>query len=407
MKQRVSSPSRLMYVDTYFAPLPGGSEVLMANLLASYPGEVFAAVQQHNKLSEDPTFRPPCPVDRMWVPWEAVSCTLFSPYRHKRVSMWAYRRFLRREVHRRRPTVMMAAVTSWSVFVAAYQVAKQAGLPFYAHMHDLWQENWAPGSDVYALADRWEKAILTQSRRVLCMTDVQAEFYREKYGLECQLLPHTVPPATLAAAPEAMVAPSLPKPTVLVVTGLNYVMNEDAMRAFAKASELLPQDVEVLILSRTNRDVWVAANATSPRITIRSASREEVASLVSACHVLVAPLSHKNCSREEVRTVLSTKLLDYFVSGRPILVFAPADSFHARSAREGRWGLVVDQDDPRAIADGIVKLLGDEKLCAELVAGALAEARRRDAGIYARRLYDWTLADSGCSAKSPADPMPR
>jgi glycosyltransferase involved in cell wall biosynthesis len=321
--------------------------------------------------------------------------------------MWAYRRFLRREVRWRRPTVIMAAVTSWGMFVPAFQVAKEAGLPFYAHMHDLWQENFSPGSDVRKIADQWEKTILTQSRRVLCMTDVQAEFYREKHGIECQLLPHSIPPATLAAAPKGLVPPTLSKPTVLVVTGLSHLMNIDAMAVFAKASELLPPGVDVLILSRSGRDSWVAANAASPRITIRSAPREEVAKLVSACHVLVAPLSHKNCSSEEVRTVLSTKLLDYFVSGRPILVFAPADSFHARSAREGRWGLVVDQDDPRAIAEGIVKLLGDEKLCAELVAGALGEARRRDAGIYARRLHEWTLADSGCSAKSPADPMPR
>ena len=355
-----------MVVDTFFAPLVGGSEVLLANLLSCYPGEVFAAVQQHNLSNEDPGFQPPCPVQRMWVPWERVSNRLFSRFRYKPVSMWAYRRFLRRQVRRHKPTVMMAAVTSWSMFVPAFQVAQEAGIPFYAHMHDLWQENWPAESEPYRLASQWEEVILTQSRRVLCMTSVQAEHYHVKYGIQCQLLPHTVPPAALAAAPGGITAPTLPQPTVLVVSGLNYAMNEDAMRALAKAAELLPEGVQVLALSRSGQAAWAAAGAASPRLAIRAASREEVAKLVSACHILVAPLSHKNCSLEEVRTVFSTKLLEYFVSGRPILVFAPADSFHARSAREGQWGLVVERDEPRAIAEGIRKLLADDALYAPI-----------------------------------------
>ena len=115
---------------------------------------------------------------------------------------------------------------------------------------------------------------------------------------------------------------------------------------------------------------------------------------MSACHVLIAPLSHKNGSADEVRTVFSTKLLEYLLAGRPILVFAPRDSFHAISARERGWGLVVDEDDPQALANGIVKLLTDQPLCERLVAGALAEAKRRDACEVGRQLHNWVLEDS-------------
>jgi hypothetical protein len=73
--------------------------------------------------------------------------------------------------------------------------------------------------------------------------------------------------------------------------------------------------------------------------------------LQSEAHVLVAPLSHKNCSIDEVRTVFSTKLLEYLIAGRPIVVFAPEDSYHAESARRGGWGgYVVSEDSPAALA---------------------------------------------------------
>ena len=37
---------------------------------------------------------------------------------------------------------------------------------------------------------------------------------------------------------------------------------------------------------------------------------------------------------DEVRTVFSTKLLEYLIAGRPIVVFAPHDSYHATSAQK-------------------------------------------------------------------------
>ena len=151
-------------------------------------------------------------------------------------------------------------------------------------------------------------------------------------------------------------------------------MNRDALAVLAQASELLPADVRLLFLTRASEAALAACGISSSRLSARCVPREEVAKALSAAHVLVAPLSHKNGGMDEVRTVFSTKLLEYLVSGRPILVFAPGDSFHAQSARTHGWGWVVDRDDPRALAAGICKLLDDESLAAGLVTAALAEA---------------------------------
>ena len=394
MTTDISPDSQLMVVDDAFAPSVGGSQILLANLLASYPGRAFAAVRRHLPQQEDPDFVPPCPVDRMWSPQNLLLYRVFFRLKYKPPCMWSYRRFLRREAARRWPAAIMAASPAVGMFLSAFQVARRAGIPFYAHMHDLWEENSAPGSDSQKLASRWEKIILTQARRVLCMTDVQADFYRKKYGISSQLLPHTIPPQSLDAAPKGMLQATLPERTVLFVGAVSTPMNLDSLRVLAKASELLPEDVRLLFLTRATKESLADDGIASSRLAARTVSREDVGRLVSACHVLVAPLSHKNGSAEEVRTVFSTKLLEYLLSGRPILVFAPRDSFHAISARQGGWGLVVDEDDPKALADGIVKLLTDEPLCRSLVAGALAEARRRNASTFGRQLHDWVLEDA-------------
>jgi glycosyltransferase involved in cell wall biosynthesis len=126
---------------------------------------------------------------------------------------------------------------------------------------------------------------------------------------------------------------------------------------------------------------------------VKYVSRAEVQRLQSEAHVLVAPLSHKNCSIDEVRTVFSTKLLEYLVAGRPIVVFAPEGSYHAESAGKNGWGYVVTEDSPAALAAAIERVITDENLAAALVRGALQEAWSRKAKHHAKRLQEWVLAD--------------
>jgi glycosyltransferase involved in cell wall biosynthesis len=104
---------------------------------------------------------------------------------------------------------------------------------------------------------------------------------------------------------------------------------------------------------------------------------EESRRLLREADVLFLPLSFKNCSADEVRTVFSTKTLDYLTSGVPILVYSPPDSYHSRSALEAGWGHVVQQEDTALLAGELQQLANDKTLRERTVGQALEEARRR------------------------------
>jgi glycosyltransferase involved in cell wall biosynthesis len=82
------------------------------------------------------------------------------------------------------------------------------------------------------------------------------------------------------------------------------------------------------------------------------------------------------------------------VSGRPILVFAPEDSYQAESARKNGWAYVVSDNSAASLAQAIEKIVTDQELAAKLVRGALQEAERRKAKVHAKRLHDWVVADA-------------
>jgi len=173
-------------------------------------------------------------------------------------------------------------------------------------------------------------------------------------------------------------------------------MNEDSLRVL-QGFGTPSADVRLLFLSNTTLERLGRQGIASSRLAVRSVPRQEVQRLLSACHVSVVPLSHKNGSANEVRTCFH-EIAGVHGVGSSDPGIRPRQFVPCRSACEHGWGLVVSQDDPQALADGILRLLSDETLAEQLVVGALAEARRRDARTCARQLYEWVLQDSSGGA---------
>jgi glycosyltransferase involved in cell wall biosynthesis len=385
----------LTVVASSFPPQVSGSTILLANLLSSYSGKLNAIVGYSRYSRSDPAFLAPCACRYLRLP------STF-PVLYDRLS----RRFpvavslsIRNSIHRALKEfgskVVLATFPYDVNLLASFLAARQLNLPFYAHMHDLWTENVPSGTASACFAEKWEPVILKQSTRVLCMTEAMQKHYEKKYRIRTELLPHSIPEEDYSNAPAEMLPPRLPRPTVAFVGGVSSLMNLDALKVLASASELLPPDYELVFCTSMDANNLGRLGIRSPRLKVKYLSRADVRRLQSEAHVLVAPLSHKNCSNDEVRTVFSTKLLEYLVSGRPIIVFAPEGSYHADAAAKNGWGYSVTEDSPVALAAAIEKVVRDKILAARLVQGALREARSRSARRHARRLLEWVLSDAG------------
>jgi glycosyltransferase involved in cell wall biosynthesis len=347
----------------------------------------------HRYTKSDPAFQPPCLTRYLTLPRRFSQ--IYEALRRKlpEVACRILEHSIRRMLTKLHASVVLAAFPFDDFVVASFSAAHKMGLPFYVHMHDLWVENTSAGSRAAQFAEKWEPVILQGAKRVLCMTEAMQHHYAEKYGIRTDLLPHCVAERDYLNAPVGLLPTRTPKLTVLFTGAVSPQMNLDALKVLARASELLPQEFELLYCTSLEFPALVSLGIHSSRLQVRYVSREEVKRLQSMAHVLVAPLSHKNCSIDEVRTVFSTKLLEYLVSGRPIIIFAPEGSYHAESARKNGWGYVVTEDSPATLAAAIVKVGTDEALAADLVRGALREARTRSAKPYAERLRKWVVED--------------
>jgi glycosyltransferase involved in cell wall biosynthesis len=390
----------LTVVSRSFPPQVSGSAIVLANLLSNYPGDIRAIAGYNRYSKSDPTFLSPCPSRYMVLPrifprvYDGLSTRLPAIMCRSIVGS------IKRALINLGTNVVLAAFPAEDFLMATFLAARQLRLPFYVHMHDLWLENMPAGTAAVRFAEKWEPVVLKEATRVLCMTEAMQRHYEKKYAIRTELLPHCVPDRDYFDAPGGIRPPRMSKPTALFVGGISEAMNLDALKVLASASELLPSEYELMYCTSWDLATLNRSGIQSSRLRVKYVSRSEVQRLQSEAHILLAPLSHKNCSMEEVRTVFSTKLLEYFVSGRPIIVFAPEGSYHVESARKNGWGYVVTEDSPLALAAAIVRVTTDETLAARLVRAALREAQSRSASYHAKRLREWVLADT----RQPASP---
>ncbi len=366
---------------------------MMANLLADYAGPVRAIAGYTKYQKTDPEFRSPCAVD--YLPISKLGAKWYEPlvWRAPEFVAQVARLEIRRALARARAKIVMAVFPFDDWFVGTYLAARDLGLPYTVYMHDLWRENMQKRPAGKALAEKYEERILRGAKRVFCTTSAMQRHYEARYGIRGDLLPHVIPDQELRRAPAEIRAVGGGKRTVLFVGALSPYFNQDSLAVLARAGELLPSNYELLFCSPNGGEEFARAGISSPRIRFAFVPRREVQRLQTEAAVLIAPLSHKNGTDDEVKTVFSTKLLEYMVAGRPILVFAPSGSFHADSASQSGWGHVVTKDDPQALADAILRLSTDQSLAGSVVRGALEEAARRSAKIHAEKLRQWVLKD--------------
>ena len=384
---------KVLIISQALAPAVGGSPILMNNLFSAFSGEVKAVSGYPGALTDN-NFKPSFPTVYLSPPNFPILGKYLRRY-HDYLLKYAHKYLINRmilEIKNYKPDIVFSHCPDIDYFICAYQAAVICKVPFYSHMHDLWEENHGPDTYVGKMAIKWEEVILKNSDRVLCMTETQKLHFKTKYNIDANILPHTVPDAVLDNLDNTFKEYKLNE---LLFTGaVSKVMNLDALRVLAETTKLLKNNISVTLCTSYKHENFEKIGIDSKNWEIKWMSRDDVQKLQKQVAILFAPLSHKNCGEDEVKTVLSTKLLEYFVSGRPILIFAPKNSFHALSANDGDWGLVVDEDDPKSLADAILKLKEDIDLQKRLVANAFKEAEARRASVFAKLLYQWVLEDA-------------
>ena len=388
---RAPRARRVLVTASTLPPMAGGSAKMLRNLLAPFPSGSLVYVRGNNDMfpeAQDAPLGPAVAVDMpnvfrrrgsrislsryleyLWVPWSA----------------WRMARVARRE----KVSAVFANYPFGFFLVAAWLAAKSLRLPLFVYMHSLWEETTDASVDGW-MAHRLEPRIFRDAAAVYAPTRFAIEHYRRKHGLEVRLLPHTV--NLDDAGPEGGAGRKNEEgPHRILFTGGVYNMNRDALLQMVEAVEKLGpspdgRDVRLVVCAPNDPAVLAGIGVRGDRVETRFVDSRTAMRLQKEADILYLPLAFDTPWKDEVRTVYPTKAVEYLVSGTPILLHAPGDSYTVHEAREMGWALVVDRQDGAALQGAIARLLTDRPLREELAAGARSAAEGRDANRIAAGL---------------------
>jgi glycosyltransferase involved in cell wall biosynthesis len=165
----------------------------------------------------------------------------------------------------------------------------------------------------------------------------------------------------------------VPNKIKIVYIGTNYQEHHPALKELSTAIDLLGHEKVSLHLFTTQR--LVDQNAFGPKTFYHPLALSRINEVYQQADILFLPGAFNSAISEIGRIVSPIHMGQYLASGRPILVYAPSDSFICWYFKKYKCGLIVDQRGPEGLKWAVNKLIDDEALREHLCKNALRQAK--------------------------------
>lgn len=255
--------------------------------------------------------------------------------------------------------------------IATYHIRQATKIPFIVYFFDIYKGNMLPTLGKW-LANIYEKKICVEAEKIIVTNEGTKEFYRQRYG--DQIAQKTVVIYNPADPAPYLALQSLYQPRPphkIVFTGNIYWAQLDSMRNLIKAIDQLPDlPIELHIYATQSLDYLKSVGLDRPYIKLSVAPATEMPRIQSQTDILFLPLSWHTESPDIINTATPGKMTEYLISGRPILVHAPATSHLSHYAKTNCFAEVIDQENVQQLQLAIKRLLTDLPYAHDLVRNA-------------------------------------
>jgi glycosyltransferase involved in cell wall biosynthesis len=367
-------------------PSGTGQSLVIYRMLQGFNPESYCLVtnERHNPSDpgENPSEMLPCSYHYLPPPYKLSRGYRFGLQRLREgvnvlLVVLQYARLIAEIVKREKCEAVVACTGEVALLPAGYLASLRAGVPFYAYIFDHYSYREWDDPIAAFWARRFEPLLMKRAKGVIAVNEVLRDDLRERFGVEATVIQNAfdMTPYT-TATPRDAVPHEASGEVNIVYTGAVYEAHFGAFRNLMAALRILDRPGIRLHLYTNQPDATLEReNVRGPIIRHPQQSMTEMPRVQMEADILFLPLAFDSPYPDLVKTSATTKLGEYMAARRPILVHAPRDSFVSRYFRKHECGVVVDDDDPAQLAEGIELILRDSELCRRLIANAFERAR--------------------------------
>ena len=244
--------------------------------------------------------------------------------------------------------------------ISSYFIYRRTRKPLILFLFDLYKGNFFPFPGGI-LASIFEPRLFRVAESIIVTNEGTKDFYIKRYGDKVSEKIHIVHNSVFPEDYENIKTFYNPNPPYKIIfTGRIYWPQIGAIKNLLRAVSEIEDDFELDIYTTSPRDYLERLGIKeSGRVKILTATPKEMPYIQSRADILFLPLSWNTKSQAIIDTATPGKLTDYLISGRPILIHAPASSFLIKYAKENDFACVVEDEDIEKLKKGVVKIVSD------------------------------------------------
>ncbi|MEI6580863.1 MAG: glycosyltransferase [bacterium] len=271
--------------------------------------------------------------------------------------------------------------------IGAYILHKLTRKKYTIFLFDIYKGNLFPFSG-NLLANILESHMFKSAASIVVTNEGTRDFYIKRYGQEISKKIIVIHNSTFKEPYLKFNKPYVPKiPYKIIYTGRIYWPQIESLKNLIQAiSDINDIEIKLKIYSPHPKDYLEKIGIVeSEKVEILVVSPDEMPEIQSSADILFLPLSWNTKSQAIIDTATPGKLTDYLISGRPMLIHAPASTFLVKYAKENGFAEIVDKEDKELLKGAIYKLVNNKKYVSMLIQNAQKTfSKNHDATINAK-----------------------
>ncbi len=384
---------KFLIISTYAPPAIGGAPVMMYNLLRYFPEDAFIILTSHFGIDKQAD-------KNRWlkVKYFFFDTPLLTPFLQKektfsqklkvflknffitkflaQIFFVFYLSFnsvrLGKKIIKQEKIELFLGYSDYGpALFSTYLLHKITKKPFFLYFYDLYYGNKFPF--IYrVLAKFLEPKLFREAEQVFVMSEALRDYYQKKYKRDIFIIHNSI----LVKKTQEIFLSEPTKIYKIVYTGSVYWAQADAIKNLIKAVEGI-KDIDIKFYLYTLHDEKYLKRQgilKSKKIVLAEGKPTAMQEIQKSADILFVPLSFYSQYSLLINTSSPGKMSEYFISGRPILIHAPRESYIVRYAKEHNFAAVMDEENIEKLEEAVRELIISDKLVQELTTNAFKTA---------------------------------
>ncbi|PIR41629.1 MAG: hypothetical protein COV31_00105 [Candidatus Yanofskybacteria bacterium CG10_big_fil_rev_8_21_14_0_10_46_23] len=374
MPELLKLNKKILIISSYAPPKTNGGAKYLFNILSNFTPDSYCFLTSHKnfyKNKSDVSYLLPChyyfydlpPTSKKY--FDHFIIILSKPFRIL-ITIYKSLRLIKKE----RIELLVGVTGQGQTLLLTYILSRLGGIPYCSWMVDLWRENNLT-SGWKRFANYFEPILFRQATLIFLSNPGFEAHYQDLYPHIINKFQVISAYTTIVDHPSAIHNYKSYPPYHVVYIGSIYWAQEDSIIDIIDAiDEIRDIDVRLDLYSTDPTERIISLANKSGRVSIKSASQDEIIEIQSQASILFLPLSIDLEDNFVIKTALPSKINEYLISGRPILIHAPANSYLSKYAKKHDFALVVNLKNKEELKIGIKRLLLDEDYANQFVRAA-------------------------------------